>query len=243
MTSKKRIIFFQACQQVANAFVGDGFKFIKSRQAMERKHSVFKDSVPFKSSISINKLPRHIHFEVRAYTSSQIMAEWQEAHGAPFGKNGVIGSGSVENLFTPGPPYIRYDIGDPETRAKVIQRVISAVRTHALRFFDIACDPQQLCDALENGSIPAFNNPAHIIEYFLCTDNRALIPRYLNALNQQWPDLIAYAVSYHRRAQTEGIAEQGFSDAWGSRERVTAARIAQAMAHYNLTDAMLPREA
>jgi hypothetical protein len=232
--SDKQAIFLAACQQVAQACADNGFRFVKSRKALERLHAPFDERITFTSSMSINRLPEHIHFEVRALAANQISATQQRDHRSPFGGKGIIGATTIENLFRVPPPYIKYDLGDPATRDQIIEHVITVIKRDVFRFFELARDPIALCDALAIAPIPALSNPGVLVEYYLCFTDTPTTRRYLRATETMWPGLNALIVEYLTRMRTEGMPEGGYADAWGTPVRVAAMRAAQALFHHGV---------
>ena len=77
---------------------------------------------------------------------------------------------TIENIFRPAPPYVRYDVGDPETRSEVQAGIAEVLRTDVLRAFELVESPSALRERIEAGQLPCFA-PEAVRDYFACFGN------------------------------------------------------------------------
>jgi hypothetical protein len=124
--------------------------------------------VTFGTSRSVNSLPGRVHLEVRATAWSIVLADYRQKAGIELPINeAVLFSTTIENLFRPAPPYVRYDIGDAAARAEVLARVAEVLRTEVLRAFDMAESPPALREAVDSGAVHCLGEEG-VRDYFAC---------------------------------------------------------------------------
>ena len=161
-------VFQNACDALAGVLTPLGFTYRKSKREAWRQGKMFEHSVTFGTSRSVNSLPGHVHLEVRAMAWSTALGDYRRRAGIELPINeAVLFSTTVENIFRPAPPYVRYDVGDPDTRAEVIARIAGVLRTEVLRAFDLVESPSELRKATNAGSLPCLI-PEEIRDYFAC---------------------------------------------------------------------------
>jgi hypothetical protein len=76
-------------------------------------------------------------------------------------------STTIENIFRPAPPYVRYDVGDPERRGNVLAGIVEVLRTEVLRVFELVESPSALRESIDAGTLPCLI-PEAIRDYFAC---------------------------------------------------------------------------
>ncbi|MBD3309486.1 hypothetical protein GF348_24115 [candidate division KSB3 bacterium] len=161
-------IFRQACDGLGAVLTGEGFTYRKSKRDARRQGALFEHIITFGTSRSINALPGHIHLEVRALAWSTELAAYREKAGISLPINeAVLFATTIENIFHPAPPYIRYDIGDPNSRADILQKVEVVLLGDVLRAFDLVESPGALRTAVDDGAMPCLSQAA-IRDYFDC---------------------------------------------------------------------------
>src|SRR2546428_474138 len=103
-------IFKSACDQLGAGLAPHGFKYRKSKRDVWRQGRLFEHSVTFGTSRSINWLRGHVHLEVRALAWSTTLADYRQKAGITLPYNeAALFSTTIENIFHPAPPYVRYD--------------------------------------------------------------------------------------------------------------------------------------
>jgi hypothetical protein len=166
-TSESMRVFRDACDALAGALTPHGFTYLKSKREVWRQGTLFKHSVTFGTSRSINSLPGHVHLEVRASAWSTALADYRRKSGIVLPINAaVLFSTTIENVFRPAPPYVRYDVGDPEVRADVLAGIAGILRSEVLRAFDLVESPRALREAIDAGGLPCLGE--EVRDYFAC---------------------------------------------------------------------------
>jgi hypothetical protein len=167
-TSESMRIFRSACDTLADELRPHGFTYRKSKREVWRQGALFEHSVTFATSRSVNSLPGHVHLEVRASVWSAALADYRRKAGIELATNeAFLFSTTIENIFRPAPPYVRYDIGDPVTRADVLARITRVLRAEVLRAFDLIESPSALRQAVNSGGIPCLEED-DVRDYFAC---------------------------------------------------------------------------
>jgi hypothetical protein len=166
--SKSMRLFRGACDALAGVLTPHGFTYRKSKREVWRQGALFEHSVTFGTSRGVNSLAGHVHLEVRATAWSTALADHRRRRGIELPVNeAVLFSTTIENIFRPAPPYVRYDVGDPGARADVLARIGGALRTEALRAFDLVETPRALRAAIDSGALPCLGEEG-VRDYFAC---------------------------------------------------------------------------
>jgi hypothetical protein len=161
-------IFRLACDELGILLKPYGFKYTWSKRSARRQGVLFEHFVTFGTSRSINSLPGHVHLEVRAGAWSTALADYRSQAGITLSINeAVLFATTIENIFKPAPPYVRYDIGDPKRRREVMNTIIRVLKTDVLGAFDLVESPSALRAALDAESIPCLSDE-NIRDYFKC---------------------------------------------------------------------------
>lgn len=161
-------VFRAGCDTLAAVLTPHGFTYWKSKREVWRQGALFEHYVEFRTSRSINSLPGHVHLEVCAMAWSTELAEYRHEAGIELPINEACLFGiTIENIFRPAPPYIRYDVGDPETRGEVLAGIANVLRTEVLRVFELVESPSALRQSIEAGELPCFT-PDAVRDYFAC---------------------------------------------------------------------------
>jgi hypothetical protein len=135
---------------------------------------LFQHIVTFGTSRGINSLPGHVHLEVRALAWSEALADYRRNAGIKLPINEAVLFGTtIENIFQPAPPYVRYDIGDPMKREEVLAGIKHVLEGDVLRAFALVESPRALHDAIAAGSILCLTEVA-ILDYFACFPSSSL---------------------------------------------------------------------
>lgn len=160
--------FKKACDDLGAVLVSLGFKYKKSKREAVRQGGLFEHTVSFGTSRSINSLPGHVHLEVRATAWSEALGEYRRSAGIRLPINeAALFDTTIENLFRPAPPYLRYDIGDVDTRDEVIAGITRVIRTEVVRVFELVENPDLLRRTLDSEPIPCLV-PEAVRDYFAC---------------------------------------------------------------------------
>jgi hypothetical protein len=166
--SRSMLIFREACDALAGELTPHGFTYRKSKRQLLRRGILFEHYVTFGTSSSINSLPGHVHLEVRAMAWSTALADYRQKVGIELPINeAVLFAATIENLFRPAPPYVRYDVGDLTTRDAVLTKIATVLRTEVLRAFEVVESPAALREAVDAGTMPCLEEVA-VRDYFAC---------------------------------------------------------------------------
>jgi hypothetical protein len=166
--SESMRVFRDACETLAGVLTPHGFVYRKSKREARRREALFEHSVTFGTSRSVNFLPGHIHLEVRATAWSTALADYRREAGIVLPINeAVLFDTTIENIFRPAPPFVRYDVGDPVARAEVLARIAGVLRTEVLQAFDLIESPGELRAAFVTGALPCLV-PEAVRDYFAC---------------------------------------------------------------------------
>jgi hypothetical protein len=169
--SKSSEVFLEVVAELVRVLTDLDFVYNKSKHTARRQGLLFEQQVTFSSSRSINSIPGNVHLEIKALAWSQTLANYRSEHGL----NEVVNDGyfvgtTIENLFVAAPPYIRYNVGDPNTRAAVKEHISQVLQSEVLRFFTLIDSPDQLKESLSKQPIPSLSETA-IQQYFACFVN------------------------------------------------------------------------
>ncbi len=102
-------VFRSACGVLGNALQEKGFEYRSTKREARRQGKLFEHIITLGTSRSVNSLPGHIELEVRALAWSDGLASYREKAGISLPTNkGFLFATTIENIFHPAPPYIRY---------------------------------------------------------------------------------------------------------------------------------------
>jgi hypothetical protein len=167
-TTESMRIFRDACNVLAGRLTTHGFTYRKSKREASRRGPRFEHSVTFATSRSVNSLPGHVHLEVRATAWSEALADYRRKAGIELPINeAVLFSTTVENIFRPAPPYVRYDVGDPGMRGAVLTHIARVLENEVLRAFDLIESSNALREAVDAGAIPCLEEDG-VRDYLAC---------------------------------------------------------------------------
>lgn len=164
--SESQQIFRNACDILGAALTTQGFIYRKSSRDARRQGKLFEHIVTFGTSRSINALPGHVQLEVRAIAWSDALAAYREKNRIVLPVNKAVLFGiTIENIFHPAPPYIRYDIGDPATREDTLKAIGEVLLSDVMRAFALVESPAQLREVVKAQAMPCLSEAA-IRDYF-----------------------------------------------------------------------------
>jgi hypothetical protein len=166
--SESMRIFRATCDTLAAVLTPHGFTYRKSKREVWRQGALFEHYINFGTSRSVNSLIGHVHLEVRAMAWSTTLAKYRQQAGIKLPINeACLFSITIENIFRPAPPYVRYDVGDPETRGQVLVGITEVLRSEVLEVFDLVESPIALRKSIDAGQLPCLA-PEAVRDYFAC---------------------------------------------------------------------------
>jgi len=168
MRSESQKIFRNACDILGDILAAQGFTYRKSKRDARRPGTLFEHIVTFGTSRSINALLGRVQLEVRAIAWSDELAAYRDKSGLSLPINTAVLFGiTIENIFHPAPPYIRYDIGDPAIREDTLEAIRKVLLSDVMRAFELVESPTQLRDVVKAQAMPCLSEAA-IRDYFDC---------------------------------------------------------------------------
>jgi hypothetical protein len=164
-------IFQDACTELGELLKTHGFQYLKSKRQACRQGNLCEHIITFNSSRSINSIPGNVHLEIKAMARSDQLERYRQAAGITLGTNeSYLFETTIENIFHPAPPYIRYNLGDPQTRDQVMAGIKQILTGDVLRAFDLMESPSAWQKAIEANLLPCLSEEA-IRDYLGCFQN------------------------------------------------------------------------
>jgi hypothetical protein len=169
--SQSRQIFQNACIELGELLKTKGFKYLESQRQTRRQGNLFEHIITFNSSRSINSIPGNVHLEIKAMARSDQLESYRQAAGITLGTNeSYLFETTIENIFHPAPPYIRYNLGDPQTHDQVMAGIKQILTGDVMLAFDLMESPSAWQKAIEANLLPGLSEEA-IRDYLGCFHN------------------------------------------------------------------------
>ena len=164
--STSMTIFRDSMDRLGETLSEHGFEYRKSKRTAKRIGQMFDHAITFSTSRSINSIPGHIHFEVKAFAWSEKFGEFRRNQGLDLPINeACLFDCPIENIFKQPPPYIRYD--DSE-RDKILGQVEDILMGDVLTIFELTETPDRLQEQHSENSIAClepFDTANHYLSY------------------------------------------------------------------------------
>jgi hypothetical protein len=135
---RPRDVFLAACDSIAATFEPLGFSYARSGHRLRRRRGEFLESFHFQSS-HYNS-PGYVAMWPHAIVQLRALGAWREA-SSPL-RGDYVAVGQLGNLAGVG--WRTWDLGEPTTRAAVIDDVVGFNRSVALPWFDLVEDVDTL---------------------------------------------------------------------------------------------------
>ncbi len=159
-------IFTDAYTHLSAFLQQHGFSFNRTRRISHRDGDLFRHSITFATLRSANSVQGTVMFEVRALASSEKLAEYRSANGIKLPINNAYLFGTtIENIYKPAPPYIRYNIGEEVTREKILLKIENILIEEVINFFSMIETPEKLVSAYKKAPIPCLEKFDAITHY------------------------------------------------------------------------------
>ena len=132
-----------ACAAIAEALIPDGFRYLKSKHALDRTIDAFVHRVSFQSSqdnIAGQSVLMWMHANVRC----KELAMWRSKQPNPLRTDDWVAGGMV-HLLTQEHAMIEWQIADPTSRSATIADAQNFTKTVVLGYFALFEDPQEAC--------------------------------------------------------------------------------------------------
>jgi hypothetical protein len=180
-----RVVYLDACQQIATSFEQEGFRYAKSRQAMTRSLQDWKQCISFQSSVH-NVAGARVAIWVHANIGSTRLKKWRDSNSALVPADHV-GGGQLGNLLNP-PRWFDYDVADSQRRTEVVDEVIADLKRIALPYFERFMDLDKLVADMLREDIPQVA-VASAVEFLLCYRNKSVAAEYVLGWLSRHPEL------------------------------------------------------
>ena len=179
---KPRDVYVGACEAIAQTLIPDGFRYLKSRQALDRTVGVFVHRVSFKSSR--NNIPgQSVVMWMYANVQCKELATWRSRQSTSL-RTGDWAAGGMVHLLTGEHAMIEWQLADPKSRSAAIANAQAFSRTVVLGYFKLFEDPLRTVAELLKAPINAFSIGDQI-EFVLCFAG----PREASQVLQRFVDL------------------------------------------------------
>jgi hypothetical protein len=185
-TEPSRDVYLNACREIAGAFVGDGYKFVKSWPHFTKKGGPFNYRIAFQSSHN-NIRGQHVVLWMHANVLSPQLRHWRRQQSHPHRNDDWVAGGMV-HLLSRRHAMIEWELADASTRGATIEDAIQFVRTEVFPYFHKFSDPATLIEKLCTEDVNAFG-VASSVELALCFGSRERAQRILDRYVAQRPDL------------------------------------------------------
>ena len=203
-TEPPRDIYLTACRQIAEAFVGDGYRFAKSGPHFTKRGDPCSYHVSFQSSV--NNIPgQHVVLWMHANVRSLKLRDWRRQQAHPHRDDDWVAGGMV-HLLNRKHAMIEWELADPSRRGATIEDAIQFVRTEVFSYFRKFGDPPALIEELCTKDVNAFG-VASSVEFALCFGSREQAQRILDRYVAQRPDLRDKI-----ETETQTVRREGFSE-------------------------------
>jgi len=203
-TERSRDVYLNACREIAGAFVGDGYKFVKSWPHFTKKGGPFNYRIAFQSSH--NNIPgQHVVLWMHANVLSPQLRDWRRQQPHPHRDDDWVAGGMV-HLLNRKHAMIEWELADPSRRGATIEDAIQFVRTEVFSYFRKFSDPPALIEELCTKDVNAFG-VASSVEFALCFGSREQAQRILDRYVAQRPDLRDKI-----ETETQTVRREGFSE-------------------------------
>jgi len=182
-------VFTDACRQISEAFIGNGYKYAKSGPHFTKSCASFNYRVSFQSSH--NNIPgKHVALWMHANVRSPRLKKWRAEQLKPYRNDGWVAGGMV-HLLNRRHAMIEWELANDETRSAVVEDAIQFIRTEVFPYFHRFSDPSAVISELclkEIKEINAFGL-ASSVEFALCFGSHEEAQRILNRFISQRQDL------------------------------------------------------
>lgn len=143
-TERVADVVASSCAAVAEAFVGEGFRWSKSGLRFSRKVGPFTHVVSFQAD-GANSSGSHVGVAIHAQTKCSELATWREANGVTTGDNIWI---SQIGYLSPAHEYLKWQLVDPATRQAEVASMVKTIHELAIPAFDVCRTKQGLSTRL-----------------------------------------------------------------------------------------------
>jgi hypothetical protein len=185
-TGSSRDVYINACRQISEAFLDDGYKFANSGPHLTKKDDQISYHVSFQSSH--NNIPgKHVVLWMHANVRSHKLGNWRRQQSRPYRDDGWVAGGMV-HLLNRRHAMIEWELADDLTRGATIEDAFNFVRREVLPYFQKFSNPAALILELWVKDVGAFGI-ASSVEFALCFGSHELAQRILDRFVSERQDL------------------------------------------------------
>ena len=135
---KPRLIFTEACAEIAEPFEDDGFKFVKSQSLIYRKTGQYRQEISFSSS-------RYNQRGAMVQLFVNVAVFGNEGKKGPDGNRDLLESRDIGDLCQPQTEFY-WNLAFISRRKRIISKVQRLIRRRCLPFFETECAPTRAED-------------------------------------------------------------------------------------------------
>jgi hypothetical protein len=180
-----RAIFLSVCEEIAQAFAGNGFKFAISGPHLTKVTDNFKFRISFASSHD-NRAGIYVALWMYASIRNLQLQQWRKRQSHPYRSDDWVAGGTVHVLADK--KYFEWNLAEDAKRAAVVADGIGFIRAYILPYFNTFSDPGLVISKLCHSEIPAFEIGS-AIEFAMCFSNKDQAQRVLTRFILERKDL------------------------------------------------------
>lgn len=152
---KPRDVCVAACAAIAHALVPEGFRYLKSKQVLDRTVGAFVHHASFQSSRD-NVAGQSVVMWMYANVRCKELATWRSRQSSPLRADDWVAGGMV-HLLTREHAMIEWQLADPSSRSAAIADAQEFAETVVLGYFKLFEDPKRTMAELLEAPINAFS--------------------------------------------------------------------------------------
>jgi hypothetical protein len=144
-------VYLLSCEAIAQAFVGDDYRFSKSGPHFARRAGDYLFQVSFQSSRN-NVADEYVALWIHANVVSPTVKKWRVTNRSIRGPCDFVAGGQIGNLAE-HPSWLEWNLADSRDRQAELQNAIGTIRELALPYFAEFNDPTNICAKLKRGEL------------------------------------------------------------------------------------------
>lgn len=175
-----REVYLSVCKAIADYYAPYGFKYAASQQHMtlKQKGKEYAFRISFSSS-HYNVADQNVSLSVCANVISTKYKKWQEEHKDylidRYSPNEYVAGGLIGNLQEKS-AYLKWNVANPDTRAKETEDIINHINKLAIPFFDSFNDIPRLVEHIkQNGEYFGIWDIAHLTYFLLYVSDKETV--------------------------------------------------------------------
>jgi hypothetical protein len=184
---RPRDVYLAACQQIANAFLDDDFRYFRSQQRMSTTDADRRYQISFQSS-HYNVAGVSVSLWIYVTVWSRAIKKWREKTTAPAYLSDRLAGDQIGNLMSP-PRWITWNLEPNATREEVMADAVMTIRRVAFPYFELFSRPDEVITRLTGADVLGLE-PFSAIEFLLCFGRVENANDFLRGYFRRRPDLL-----------------------------------------------------